>query len=170
MSYTVAVDLSTIGIMVGIAFETISGTRPSEKYYNLQNPKSIPDMNPEPDTIDTTSLNAKKYKTSIPGLQDLSGAQGFTFQMSQVLIDTWNNICDQWDVNKSKGLRPWMEIYHPDLRKAWFIPIEPSRLGVPSAEVNSSWDATVNVTITGEIEIGDAVVPSEEDFPAPSRV
>lgn len=167
MAAKVAVDLSTIGMKVGIAFEAVSGTRPTDKYYNLQKPKSIPDMNPEPETIDTTSLNATKYKTGIPGLLDLSGAQGFTFGMSQVLIDTWNNVCNTWDKNKAEGKRPWLEIYHPSLTKAWFIPVEPSRLGVPSAEVNAAWEATVNVTITGEIEIEDAVEPSDEDFPAP---
>lgn len=98
-----AIDLSTIGMKVAIAFETIAGTRPTDKYYNLQKPKSIPDMNPEPDTIDTTSLNATKYKTSVPGLLDLSGAMGFTFGMSQVFIDTWDNICNTWDKNKAEG-------------------------------------------------------------------
>lgn len=170
MAFKVAADLSTIGMHVGIAFETTSGERPTEKYYDLQKPKSIPDMNPEPENIDTTSLNAKKYKTSIPGLLDLSGAQGFTFQMSQVLLDTWENVCDQWDKNREAGLRPWLEIYHPYLTDAWFIPIEPSRLGIPAAEVNSAWDVTVNVTITGEIVIDEAVEPVQEDFPAPTGV
>lgn len=168
MAFTVAVDLSTIGMHVGIAFETVSGERPTDKYYDLQKPKSIPDMNPEPATIDTTSLNATKNMTSVPGLQDLSGAQGFTFQMSQVLLDTWENVCDQWDKNKAASLRPWLEIYHPALTKAWFIPIEPARLGIPAAEVNAAWDATVNVTIAGEIETGEPIKPEEEDFPEPT--
>lgn len=162
-----AIDLSTIGMKVAIAFETIAGTRPTEKYYNLQKPKSIPDMNPEPDTIDTTSLNATKYKTSVPGLLDLSGAMGFTFGMSQVFINTWENICATWDKNKAEGKRPWLEIYHPDLTKAWFIPIVPSRLGVPSAEVNAAWEVTANVTISDEIKIEDKIEPSDEDFPSP---
>lgn len=164
MAFTAAIDLSTIGMKIGIAFETVSGQRPTEKYYNLQKPKSIPDMNPEPESIDTTSLNATKNKTSIPGLQDLSGPMGFVFGMSQVLLDTWEKICDTWDKNKAQGLRPWFEIYHPSLEKAWYIPIEPARLGVPSAEVNAAWDATVNVTIAGEIVIDTAVVPTDEDF------
>lgn len=164
MSYTVAVDLSTIGMKVGIAFETVSGQRPTEKYYNLQKPKSIPDMNPEPESLDTTSLNATKNKTSMPGLQDFSSAMGFVFGMSQVFIDTWDKICDTWDKNKPQSLRPWIEIYHPSLTKAWFLPIEPARLGIPSAEVNSVWDVTANVTVAGEIVIDTAVAPVDEDF------
>lgn len=170
MAFTVAVDLSTIGMKVGIAFESEAGQRPTEKYYNLQKPKSIPDMNPEPETIDTTSLNATKYMTSVPGLLDLSGAQSFTFQMSQVLIDTWEKICDEYDKLKKENKRPWLEIWHPDLTKAWFLPIAPSRLGLPAAEVNSAWDASINVTITDEIVVDEAVEPSDEDFVASEAV
>lgn len=164
MALTIAVDLSTAGMKVGIAFETVSGTRPTEKYYNLQKPKSVPDMNPEPETLDTTSLNATLYRTAIPGLLDLSGAQGITFGMSDVLMETWEKICDEWDKNKATGLRPWLEIYHPGLTKAWFIPIEPARMGVPGAEVGSVWDATVYYTIVGEIKRETKVDPSDEDF------
>lgn len=169
-TFTAAIDLSTIGMKVGIAFETVSGTRPTAQYYNLQKPKSIPDMNPAPEAIDTTSLNATKNKTSIPGLLDLSQSMAISFGMSQVLIDTWNNVCDTWDKNKESGLRPWLEFYHPNLASAYFVPIEPARLGIPAAEVNAAWNANVNFAIAGEIVSDTKVDPVDEDFPAPVTV
>jgi len=56
-----AIDLSTAGIRVGYAVETTAGTKPTA-FTNLANPKSIPDMNPEPNTLDVTSLNDTEWK------------------------------------------------------------------------------------------------------------
>ena len=63
-----AIDLSTAGIMVGYAIETVAGTKPSA-FTNIPNPKSIPDTNPEPSTYDSTSLNATEWKTYVEGLR-----------------------------------------------------------------------------------------------------
>lgn len=160
----IAVDLATIGMHVGIAFETVSGERPTDKYYDIQKPKSTPDLNPAPETMDTTSLNATKYRTSMPGLIDLTEAQGITFGMSDVLMDMWDKICDKYDEGIATGLRPWLELWHPNLTKAWFIPIAPARMGVPAAEVGAVWDATVYFTVTDEIVRETAVKPVLEEI------
>lgn len=159
---TKAIDLSTAGIMVGYAFETVAGEKPTT-FLNLPNPKSIPDFNPEPATYDVTSLNDTEWKRYISGLKDVGGALGITFGMSEVFQDLWNTICETHESNKSAGKRTWLEFYHPSLTKAFFFTADPSNMGWSQTDVDSVWDTTVNVTPTGEIGWDTAIAPVEEE-------
>lgn len=114
-----AIDLSTAGIHVGYGFETTAGTKPTA-FIDIPNPKSIPDLNPEPSTYDTTSLNATEWKTYIQGLKDLGGALGLKFGMSQVFKDMWTKICSEYKTNIATGKRLWIEFYHPSLKEGFF--------------------------------------------------
>lgn len=154
-----AVDLSTAGIHVGYAIEATAGTKPTA-FTDIPNPKAIPDLNPEPSTHDTTSLNAIDWKTYMCGLKDTGGALGITFGMSQMFLDMWEDICDEYETAEIAGKRMWMVFWHPKLDKSFFFTCEPTRLGFPSADVDSVWDADVNVTPTGEIGWAEAIKPT----------
>lgn len=157
----VAIDLSTAGIRVGYAFEAASGTRPTSGYTNLPNPKSIPDMNPTPNALDVTSLNDTEWKRYIEGLKDMGGAIGITFGMTQAFYDLWDTICTTDDTNKATGKRTWLVFYVPGLTKSFFIPVDPARVGMPAAEVDSVLDVTVNVMPIGAPEWQTAVNPTD---------
>lgn len=154
------IDLSTIGVRVGYAFETTKGTRPTS-YINIPGPKGIPEFNPEPNSGETTSLNNEEYTSYIPLLKDLGGSLGIGFGMSQELLDTWEDICDTDEANEANGLRTWLTIYHPQLDKGLFIPIKPARLGLSAMEVNSVWDTTVYFGPIGEPVLETAVRPTD---------
>lgn len=154
-----AIDLSTAGIQVAYAIETTAGTKPT-KFINIPNPKSIPDTNPEPSTYDSTSLNATEWKTYIEGLKDIGGVLSITFGMSQVFYDMWEKLCDAVEKVASNE-RMWMEFYHPKLNKSFFFTCTPSRLGFPSADVDSVWNVDARVIPTGEIGWAAAIKPSE---------
>lgn len=157
------IDLSTAGMKVAYAIETVAGTKPSA-FTNIPNPKSIPDLNPEPSTLETTSLNATEWKTYIQGLKDVGGAVGITFGMSQGFLDMWNDdIVDASKAVKADGKRLWMEFYHPSLDKAFYFTGEASELGMSSADVDSVFDVTANVTPTGEIGWATAIAPTEAE-------
>ena len=155
-----AVDLSTAGIHVGYAIETVAGTKP-ETFTDLPNPKSIPDFNPEPSSYDVTSLNDTEWKRYISGLKDVGGALGITFGMSELFKTIWTDLCGKYDTGKASGKRLWIEFYHPLLTDGFFFTGEPTELGWAAADVDSAWDTTVNVTPTGEIGWATAVVPTE---------
>lgn len=156
----VAIDLSTAGIRVGYAFETTSGTKPSA-FTNLPNPKSIPDMNPTPNALDVTSLNDTEWKRYIEGLKDMGGALGITFGMSEMFFNLWETICTTDETNKATGKRTWLVFYVPGLTKSFFVPIDPARIGMPAAEVDSVLDVTVNVMPIGVPEWATAVNPTD---------
>ena len=66
-----SVDLTTIGIRFGFAIESTAGTRPTA-FENIVNPKDTPDLSPQPDSLDATSLNDLEFKRYLLGLKDAS--------------------------------------------------------------------------------------------------
>lgn len=155
-----AVDLSTAGIHVGYGIETTAGTKPTA-FTDLPNPKSIPDVNPEVGTYDVTSLNDTEWKRYIEGLKDVGGALAITFGMSQVFLDMWEDICDQYEIARDDNKRMWIEFYHPRLTKGFFFTCTPTRMGWAASDVDNAWDTSVSVTPTGEIGWATAVEPTE---------
>ena len=155
-----AVDLSTAGIKVAYGIETTSGTKPTA-FTNIPNPKSIPNFNPEVGTYDVTSLNDTEWKRYIQGLKDVGGALAIAFGMSQVFLDMWEDICDEYDTAIESDKRMWLEFYHPRLDKGFFFTCSPTRMGWASSDVDNVWDTTVSVTPTGEIGWATAVEPTE---------
>ena len=156
----VAIDLSTAGIRVGYAFETKPGVKPSS-FTNLPNPKSIPDMNPTPNALDITSLNDTEWKRYMEGLKDMGGSLGITFGMSQAFFTLWDTICDTDETNKATSKRTWLVFYVPGLSKSFFMTVDPARIGMPAAEVDSVLDVTVNVLPIGTPEWATAVNPTD---------
>ena len=154
------IDLTTIGIRFGYAIEVNAGTKPSS-FTNIQNPKSTPDFNPEPNAIDITSLNDLVYKRYTKGLKDLGGALTFTIGMSQALLTAWNTMVSNSETAKAQNKRTWFVLYHPNLDKSFFFTGEPAELGFPEAEVDSAWDANVSIAPTGEIGWATAVNPTD---------
>ena len=155
-----AIDLSTAGIRFGYAYETQSGEKPSA-FINIPNPKSTPDMNPEPNALDITSLNDTEWKRYMEGLKDFGGSLAFTIGMSKELLSSWNTIVETTKTNEATGKRTWFVLYHPGLEDSFFFTGDPSKLGFPEAAVDEVWDATVYVAPTGEIGWDTAVNPAD---------
>lgn len=155
-----AIDLSTAGIHIGYGIETVSGTKPTV-FTDIPSPKSIPDFNPEVGTYDVTSLNDTGYKRYIDGLKDVGGALAITFGMSQVFLDLWESICDEYEAAIIENKRMWLEFYHPRLDKGFFFTCSPTRMGWAASDVDNAWDTNVSVTPTGEIGWAKAIELTE---------
>lgn len=153
------IDLSTIGMRLGYAFETSKGVRPTTGYTNIARPKSLPDANPEPNTGETTSLNNEEYTSYIPLLKDLGGSLGIDMGMSEDGLHNWNDMCETAEEKKALGFRTWFVFYHPQLDVSFFIPADPTPLGFVEAGVNEVWDGTVYITPVDEPTWETAVKP-----------
>ena len=145
-----AVYLSTIGVHLKYAVESTAGTRPTaaSAFTDLVGIKSIPSLNPTPDNLETTTLNETEYKTYIPGLKDLGGALEFTFNLTEELITTWENLMDAYEAGKLANKATWFCIVVPDLTKAFFFTGNPSEMGLPETEVNAVLEITNYITPT----------------------
>lgn len=144
-----AIYLSTAGIHLKYAVEQTAGTRPTTGYIDLVGVKSTPNLNPAPDTLETTTLNEEEYKTYINGLKDLGGALEFTFNLSQELITIWEALITAYKAGIATNKRTWFLIDIPGLEEGWYFPGEPASMGIPETSVNSVLEITNSITPTG---------------------
>ena len=146
--------LSTIGVHLYYGVEETAGTRPTAKsaYTELVGIKSIPSLNPQPDNLETTTLNETEYKTYIPGLKDLGGSLEFTFNMSQDLKDTWDALITADAAAKAAQKATWFYIEVPGLTEGLYFTGEPTPMGLPEMGVNAVLEVSNSITVTGEPE------------------
>ena len=55
-------ELSTAGVTVQYCVETTAGTKPTSGYTAIPNIKAIPDLNPEPSSLEVTDLSDTEWK------------------------------------------------------------------------------------------------------------
>lgn len=152
-------DLSTAGIQFAYAVETTAGTKPSA-FTDIPGVKAIPEMNPEPSTLETTSLNAKVWKTYIAGLKDTGGALGLTFNDNDEFQAAWEAFKAAFDTGKVSNLATWVEFYIPGKTKAFYMTVDVSDIGFGGAEVDSVLENTGYIVPNGNIGWETAIVPS----------
>lgn len=149
-----SIAISSIGVKVSYAFETIAGTRPTSGYKRIPEVKEIPEMNPQPETLETTSFDNLEYKTYIDGLKDLGGVLDFTANYTQALYDLWQTastgVMAQYASAKAEGKAMWLCIDIPSLNKSCYLSVIPSNLGLPAASINSIMELTLHFTPVGE--------------------
>jgi len=143
------IDLSTIGVQLHYAVETTAGERPTSGYTRIYGIKSTPSLNPAPDALETTTLDELEYKTYVDGLKDLGGALEFTFNLTESLISTWDNLMTAYNTGKVSGLRTWFVIVVPGLTEAFYFPGNPSAMGLPETSVNTVLEITNYITPVG---------------------
>ena len=143
-----AINLSTAGVKLLYAVETVSGTRPTSGYTRIYGIKTTPSLNPAPDTLETTTLDETEYKTYIDGLKDLGGALEFTFNLTEDLVTTWQTLMDAYEAGKLANKATWFAIVVPGLTKAFFFTGNPSEMGLPETDVNSVLEITNYITPT----------------------
>lgn len=150
-----AINLSTAGIHLYYAVEETAGTRPTVKtaYKDLVGVKSIPSLNPSPETLETTTLNETEWKTYIDGLKDLGGALEFIFNLTQDLVTMWDTLMEAYESAKATNKATWFLIDIPGLTEGLYFPGNPSSMGIPEAAVSSVLEITNYITPTGAPEM-----------------
>lgn len=131
------IDLSSAGVKVKYAVEATAGTRPTASYTAITGIKSIPDLNPEPGTLETTTLDETEWKTFIPSLRDVGGSLAFTANNTEQLHTEWSALCEASKTAKEGGKLTWFVIEVPGLSKSFFFAGEPTELGLGAVEVDS---------------------------------
>ena len=149
-----AISLTSIGVKVGFAFSNTATNSPeSLTYTRIPQVKSIPEMNPSPDTLETTSFDNLEFKTYVAGLKDLGGVIDFNANLTQELYNQWEGvggIMATWETTKAAGGEMYLCINIPNLSDSCYLSVEPSHIGLPAAEVNSVLETTLHFTPVGE--------------------
>lgn len=142
------IALSTAGVTVGYAVEATKGTRPTTGFVVIPDIKEVPEMNPEPETLETTTLAETEYKTYIEGLKDLGGALSFIANFTTDLQTAWDELVAEYTTAKADGKSIWFEVKHPGLAKSVFFTGQPSAMGLPSMGVNAVLETNLYITPT----------------------
>lgn len=142
------IALSTAGVTVGYAVEATAGTRPTTGYTIIPDIKEVPEMNPEPETLETTTLAETEYKTYIEGLKDLGGALSFLANYTTELETAWGELVEEYQTAKAAGKAVWFEVKHPGLAKSVFFTGQPSAMGLPAMSVGAVLETNLFITPT----------------------
>lgn len=142
------IALSTAGVTVGYAVESTAGTRPTTGYKVIPDIKEVPEMNPEPETLESTTLAETEYKTYIEGLKDLGGALSFLANFTTELETAWDELVEAYKTAKTAKKSVWFEVKHPGLEKSVFFSGQPSAMGLPAMSVNAILETNLYITPT----------------------
>ena len=142
------IAISTAGVTFGYAVETSKGVRPTTGYIIIPDVKEIPEMNPEPETLETTPLSETEFKTYIEGLKDLGGALSFLANFTEELEEVWSELVEAYKTAIASGLATWFEVKHPKLEKSVFFTGQPSAMGLPGMGVNAVLETNLYITPT----------------------
>lgn len=143
-----SIAMSTAGVTVNYAVEATAGTRPTTGYITIPNIKSVPEMNPSPETLETTDLSQTEFKTYVEGLKDLGGALAFLANFTTDLEEAWTTLVEVYKTAKVAGKSVWFEIKHPELEKSVFFTGQPSAMGLPAMAVNAVLETNLYITPT----------------------
>lgn len=138
--------VSTAGMQLAYAVETVAGTRPTTGFKVVPEVKSMPSFNPSPSTIDSTTLAETEYMTYVPGLKDLGGALEYGANLTDDLITFWEACIEEFKTADAASKAMWWCVIHPKLSKATFYKGEPSPLGFNEASVGSMAETTLYIT------------------------
>ena len=144
------IALSTIGVKVSYAVETTKGTRPTAGYKHIPDLKSIPSINPAPNTADATTFDNLEYTSYVQLLKDIGGALEISANFTQELFEVWDGLVDAYEAGIKEGKETWICFDIPGFEKSAFVTVQPARMGIPEASANALLETTVFITPTGE--------------------
>lgn len=140
-----AMELSTAGVLLKYAVETTAGTRPTAAYTQIPNIKSIPDFNPEPESLEVTDLSDTDWRRYIAGLKDPGGALSFTANLTTAFKTAWETLVTASETAAASNKATWFEVMVPSFGSFYFAGI-PSDLGMKAMDVNAVLEDDVYIT------------------------
>lgn len=153
-----SIDLSTAGVKIQYAAETAEGTRPLTGYTAIHGIKSIPDLNPEPSSLETTTLDETEWKTYIPGLKDPGGALSLAANNTEAFHTEWAKLVTACETAQEGDKALWFAVVIPGLTKSFYFAGQPSDLGLSAIEVDAVLE--INPYITPSKIAGWAAKPT----------
>ncbi len=108
----------------------------------------------DPDTIDTTSFDNIRYKSSVPGLIDTTGVQSLTVNATddEAAEGIWDALA---------GREAWLKIEIPGKDDNTYIPIIPIKTGAYNLAVNDRITIRLKYTISGDMKFGTTLANAE---------
>lgn len=152
-------DLTTIGVKVGYAVESVKGTKPSTFKW-LKRCKAVAGINLTNEKIDVSALE-DAIKQYAAGQADTGGDWPLTFGLSNEVVDALTAMRTESLAGKTDGKATWLVVWFPDLDKSFFVIAEPGMIPMPDISVNSAAEIQVPCTINEYKGLDTAIEPTE---------
>ncbi len=151
-------DLTTIGVKVGYAVETVKGTKPTAFKW-LQRCKAVTGISLTNETIDVTALE-DRIRRYAEGIADTGGEWPLTFGLNNDVVDTLTAMREESLAGKPNGLATWFVVWFPDLADAFYVVAEPGMIPMPDISVGSPAEIQVSCTINEYKGLDAAIEPT----------
>jgi hypothetical protein len=128
---------------------------PTTGYKIVPEVKGLPNLNEEPNPIDSTTLLEEEYETSEPGLKS-NGVKSYTANLTDDLIEFWETLQDEYEAAAADGKAMYFCHRHPKLKKAGVYKGTPSPLNYNDSAVNAMQETTLYITPNGATKLVDS--------------
>lgn len=145
--------LTSLGVKFYIGERGTSGTS-AEPSQLIPQVIEASEFDLDPDTIDTTSFDNLRYKSSVAGLIDTTGIQSLTVNATE--DEAAEGI---WDA--LAGQEAWLKIEIPNKSDHTYIPIIPIKTGAYNLAVNDRITIRLKYTISGDMKFGATLADAE---------
>lgn len=146
--------LTSLGVEFFIGART--GTKTTEPdWQKIPQVIEATELDIDPDTIDTTSFDNMRYKSSVSGLIDTSGIQSLTVNATDdaAAEELWDSFADK---------EAWLKIVIPDKEDDnTYIPIVPAKTGAYNLAVNDRITIRLKYTIAGDLLFGSTIADAK---------
>jgi len=159
-----AIAISSAGVKLSYAPEATAGTRPTTAYVHVEGIISIPSLDSDPSTLETTTLDNLTHKTYIAGLKDTGGVLAFEANYTEALKLAWNGngtttgLMGIYAVAAAAAKSVWLCVDIPGIANSIFFTVEPMTVMPGDIGTDGVIVCTPRIVITGEPV--DAVDPS----------
>ena len=152
-------DLTTIGVKLGYAIETVKGTKPTTFNW-LKRCKNIAGIELSTDKIDVTALE-DKIKQYAEGVADTGGDWALTFGLNDDVVTALTKLRTDSVTAKNTGLATWFNVWFPGLAKSFYILAEPGMIPMPEVGQGNAAEININCTINEYKGLDVAIEPTE---------
>lgn len=138
--------LTSLGVRFYVGVRT--GATTTEPTQLIPQVIEASELDIDPDTIDTTSFDNLRYKSSVSGLIDTSGIQSLTVNATEdaEAEEIWDELA---------GQEAWLKIVIPGKEDDnTYIPIVPIKTGAYNLAVNDRITIRLKYTIAGDLKFG----------------
>lgn len=154
------IPLTTIGVKVSWAVETIAGTRPAT-FNVIHGIYSTPDLNLAPSTVDVTAFDDTVFTRKAPVLKDIPDNMEYGVKYGKQFKIDWDAMMAAYNTAKTKNLEMWFCEDIPDdgdaaFKNAYFYTVIPTAFSKPALNANDAIDTTAYATYTGSYVEGDS--------------
>ena len=148
-----ATVLTSLGVKFYIGAKSTGGTA-SEPSQLIPQVIEASEFDLDPDTIDTTSFDNLRYKSSVAGLIDTTGIQSLTVNATddEAAEGIWDALA---------GKEAWLKIEIPNKDDNTYIPIIPIKTGAYNLAVNDRITIRLKYTISGDMKFGATLAEAE---------